>query len=143
MANAAKTELLDATGIDAICERLTAGDSQRQIAEDLGVSVALLSTWLSAPERSARAREARIAAARQFDEKAEAELRAASDPFTLAKAKELAHHYRWKASKASPKEYGEKLAIGGAEDLPPLKGLSDDDLDARIQAKMEKLGVKD
>jgi len=113
-----------------VCERLIAGDSQSQIAAEVGVSIALLSTWLgSDPERSARAREARIAAARQFDEKAEFELRAASDPFTLAKARELAQHYRWKASKASPKEYGDKIEI---DQKTTLVDLTDEQLDARI-----------
>ena len=50
---------------------------------------------------------------------------------------------QWYAEKIDPKRFGQKVAIGGADDLPPLKGLSDDDLEARIQAKMEKLGVKD
>lgn len=142
MAKGDKSSALDAFGIDAVCERLIAGDSQSQIADEVGVSIALLSTWLSSdPERSARAREARTAAARQFDEKAEAELRDASDPFTLARAKELAHHFRWRASKVAPRDYGDKLAIGGAEDLPPLKNLTDDDLEARIRAKLETMNA--
>ena len=40
---------------------------------------------------------------------AEAELRNASDPFELARARELASHYRWKASKADPGQFGDKL----------------------------------
>lgn len=28
---------------------------------------------------------------------------------------------KWYASKLAPKKYGEKLAVGGAEDLPPLQ----------------------
>ena len=35
----------------------------------------------------------------------------AGDPFELAKAKEAAHHYRWQASKANPKGYGDKLDL--------------------------------
>jgi transcriptional regulator with XRE-family HTH domain len=130
MAKGSKTAKLDEIGIDEICDRIVAGDSQSQIAADAGVSIALLSAWLGAnPERSARAREARIAAARQFDEKAEAELRAASDPFTLARARELAQHYRWKASKASPKEYGDKIEI---DQKTTLVDLTDEQLDARL-----------
>ena len=37
----------------------------------------------------------------------------ASDPFELAKAKELAHHYRWRASKIAPKLYGDKQSVEG------------------------------
>jgi hypothetical protein len=37
----------------------------------------------------------------------------ASDAFELAKAKELAHHYRWRASKIAPKLYGDRLQVEG------------------------------
>lgn len=130
MAKGDATSSLDAYGIDKVCEHLMAGESQSHIAEQIGVGLASLIRWIAADvERSARAREARIAAARQFDEKAEAELRAASDPFTLAKARELAQHYRWKASKASPKEYGDKIEI---DQKTTLVDLTDEQLDARL-----------
>lgn len=104
------TEKLDQLGVDALCDRICAGESQTAIARDLGIGVATLSKWIAAePERSARVREARISAARSFDEMAEDELRRAEDPFGLAKARELASHYRWKASKANPREYGDKV----------------------------------
>jgi len=142
MAKGDKAALLDQFGIDEVCARLIAGESQGAIAKHVGVGLMTLIDWIAAdPVRSARAREARTAAARQFDEKAEAELRDASDPFTLARAKELAHHFRWRASKVAPRDYGDKLAIGGAEDLPPLKNLSDDDLEARIRAKLEAMNA--
>lgn len=43
---------------------------------------------------------------------------------------------KWYASKLAPKKYGEKLAVGGAEDLPPIQtaaALTDDQL-AQIAA---------
>lgn len=130
MAKGDKTAALNDLGIDAVCARLMSGDSQRAIADDAGVGLMTLVDWIAAdPVRSARAREARIAAARQFDEKAEYELRAATDPFTLAKARELAQHYRWKASKASPKEYGDKIEI---DQKTTLVDLTDEQLDARL-----------
>jgi len=126
---------LEALGIAAICERIIAGVTERSIAADAGVSVATFSEWIAKDnERSARAREARKQSAHQFAEKAEEEIRNAADPFELSKAKELAHHWRWRASKANPKEFGDKLAIGGADDLPPIKTLTDDQLEARIKA---------
>lgn len=36
------------------------------------------------------------------------------------------------------KRYGDKLALGGADDMPPLKALSDDDLAARIAALQQR-----
>lgn len=43
-------------------------------------------------------------------------------------------------AKWDPKRYGEKLAIGGASDLPPLQTLPDDALAAKIAALMAKNG---
>lgn len=101
---------LDALGIDAFCDRICSGESQTSIAQSLGVGFATLSRWIAAdPERSARVREARISAARAYEELAEQGLRDAIDPFELSKAKELAHHYRWKSAKSDPRQYGDKV----------------------------------
>jgi len=40
-----------------------------------------------------------------------------------------------------PKVYGEKLALGGADDLPPIKTLPDSQLLARIEALQAKLNA--
>jgi hypothetical protein len=106
---AEKRKLLDAEGIEAICERLIAGETQTAIAADIGVSKGLLCAWLAEPEHSARAREARILAASAYADLALAAIKDAPDPFELARARELASHYRWQASKASPQEYGDKV----------------------------------
>ena len=55
--------------------------------------------------------------------------RDAKDPFGLAKARELASHYRWKASKFSPREFGEKIEI---ENRTTITDLTDDQLNARL-----------
>lgn len=103
---------IEALGIDALCERITAGESQTAVASSLGVGIASLITWIAADfERSARMKEARAAAAGSYADKAEAVLAEATDPFELAKARELASHYRWRASKSNPREYGDKLEI--------------------------------
>ena len=39
-------------------------------------------------------------------------------------------------AKWDPKRYGDKIALGGAEDLPPINTQGDADLDARIAALM-------
>ena len=100
---------------------LTDGSSMNELSRRIGVSIGSLITWIASdPERSARAREARINAARIWDEKAIDAIESANDPFELSRAKEIAHHYRWRASKAAPKDYGEKTttehtgANGGA-----------------------------
>lgn len=103
---------LDSYGLDAVCESIVDGKSLTHIAEEAGASLTRLLAWIDAdPERSARVREARTSTARIWDEKAEAEIRAASDDLSLRKAKELAHHFRWRAAKVAPKDYGDKLDL--------------------------------
>ena len=130
-------ERVAAYGIDSICQALADGTTMNAIAAEIGVSFGTLSTWLAAdPEHSARAREARTHAARVWDEKALSAIEGAKDPFELQRARELAQHYRWRASKTAPKEYGDKItaehtgAGGGAIQvasvvefvMPPVRG---------------------
>ena len=124
-------EKIDAFGLENLCSAIADGNSLTAIAQSLDVSIGSLLTWVeSDPERSARAREARALTARLWDNKATETLEAAQEPFDLAKAKELAHHYRWRASKIAPREYGEKLALEHSGDVT----LNDAQLDARIDS---------
>lgn len=114
-------EKLDAFGIDALVEGILHPKSMRQIAEEIDVSQGSLVAWIGAtPERSARAREARSQTAMMWDEKATHAIAEALDPFELSKAKELAHHYRWRAAKIAPREYGDKVDVnhGGQPENP-------------------------
>lgn len=102
-------EKLDALGLDAICEAIVERNSLTKIARDAGVPVSGLLGWIEAdPERSARVRETRAVTARLWDEQAEQVINSARDEFELKKAKELAHHYRWRGSKIAPREYGDQ-----------------------------------
>lgn len=122
----------DAMGIEKLCEDLIAGKSQTEIAASIGVSLATLINWIAAdPERSAHAREARTASASSFSDLATAEIRAAKNKFQLAKARELASHFRWKASKANPREFGEKIEI---DQRTTVTDLTEEQLDARLAA---------
>lgn len=113
---------IDAVGIDQVCEWIVEGESLTAIAKKIGVAVSTLLTWAELDtDRSARVREARTLAARIEDAKALQVIEEASDPFSLSKAKEIAHHRRWRAAKFAPKDYGEKVALGGADDLPAIK----------------------
>lgn len=112
---------LDAFGIAALCEAILHPKPQHQIAKELGVSAGSLVAWIAAdPERSARVREARAQTALMWDDKATHVIEEAKDQFELAKAKELAHHYRWRAAKIAPREYGDKVDVnhGGQDDNP-------------------------
>lgn len=118
LSQAERIELVD---FDVVTERLSTGVTLTQIAKDARVSIGFLLQWIAADEkRSARAREARAQAAKLWDEKALDVIEQAADPFELQKARELAQHYRWRAAKAAPKDYGDKMtqevtgANGGA-----------------------------
>lgn len=130
-------EKLDQRGVEWLCNQIIDGQSQTSIAQSVGVSLATLSHWIAADiERSARVREARIASSRAYDEKAEQALMDARDPFELAKARELASHYRWKASKTNPKEYGERVEI---DQKTSITDLTEEQLDAKLAALFNKV----
>jgi len=105
-------DTLNSVGVAALCGRIAAGESQREIAESLGVQPSHMCEWIAADqERSARVREARAMSARHWDEQAEraildADVQTAG---SIAQARELASHYRWRASKYAPREYGDKI----------------------------------
>lgn len=136
----------DAFGLEKMCELIVAGESLTSIAARVDVHVSTLITWSEQDtQRSARMREARSHSGRIWDEKAEAGILMAGDKFELDKAKELAHHYRWRAKAIAPKEYGDKItqehtgSNGGPIALAAvdLKNLSDDELEnmSRLLAK--------
>lgn len=44
-------------------------------------------------------------------------------------------------AKWHPKRYGDKLAVGGADDLPPIKNMTDEKLLDRIKELQQKAGL--
>lgn len=128
--------------LDDVCERIAAGETYTVIAADYGKTQGALSLWLAAePNRSARAREAAGFAARVWDEEAEAGIRAATDVLSLGKARELAQHLRWRASKLSP-VYADrsKVEVGGAVGVfDAAQALTPEQLQRVAQAVLEGL----
>lgn len=110
---ATKRSRLDAIlDADDVVERLRRGDSRHKIAAALKVPYRTLADWLDAdPTRSARARDAVQDAADAMSDKAEEVLTKAKNAFGLAKARELAQHYRWKAKVHNPQKYSDKQQI--------------------------------
>lgn len=100
----------DLERLEAICDMIEDGMMQSEIIREIGMSVGGYNRWLAAdPERSARVIESRIHSAATYADKAERVLEQADDEFPLRKARELAHHYRWKASKMNPKAFGDRV----------------------------------
>jgi transposase-like protein len=93
----------EAKRLEIVCLQIADGRTMSAIAEEIGISKGSLSGWIAAKaERSARVRSAREMAAVHWEEEGEHVIRAAGNGFELAKAKELAHHYRWRASAIAP-----------------------------------------
>lgn len=145
---------------DAICARLTSGDSIRTICKDDDMPTqSSVYKWLAAEpsfaEQYARARETQadcladeilaISDERTMtltrtgaDGKPE-EYEALLDAVGVARNRLRADSRKWYAGKVAPKKYGDKLAIGGADDLPPVKLMSNDALEAKIAEIQAKL----
>lgn len=131
--------ILNAFGLEALCDRLVNGETQTSICKSLGIMRGSLSRWVSLDvERQARVHEARIEAAQAFDDLAEDAIKKARGKDGIAKARELAHHYRWRASKANPREYGEKLQV---DQTSTIINLSDDEIERRRQQIIDDLAA--
>jgi hypothetical protein len=122
---------LDSIGIEAICERVSDCETLQSIADNAEVSKGTLIAWLAGyADQYARAREA------QADKLAEDILAIADDGSNdtyktddgevvnhdvIARSRLRVDARKWLAGKMAPKKYGEKLAVGGADDLPPVQ----------------------
>lgn len=124
-----------------ICQRLVEGESLKAICREDGMpSASTVFVWLDAHEefrtKYARARE--LQAELQVDEMTEIADNGSNDWMerknaegenigwkengeALTRSKLRLEQRRWNAEKLLPKKYGTKMAIGGADDLPPIK----------------------
>lgn len=125
---------------DTICQRIAEGESLRSVCRDENMpGLRTVLEWLEAEEefrvKYARAREiqADLMAAELIDiaddgtndwmEKKNASgenLGWAENGEALKRSQIRIATRQWIASKLLPKKYGEKLAVGGANDLPPI-----------------------
>ncbi len=99
--------------------------SMRKACEQLGVKPSSLMDWVNADEQLAaqyaRAREILLdLQAAELDDIGE-EAAVADNAVKIAGLRLKSDNRKWLLSKLAPKKYGDKLAIGGADDLPPMK----------------------
>lgn len=112
---------LDKLGVDDLCEALCSGSSLTGYANEVGVSLSSLLSWIDAEsDRSARVREARVSMGKVWDEKAEDVIKSATDEFQLKKARELAQHYRWRSTKTAVRDYGDNVNVTAQVTLEQL-----------------------
>ena len=142
MSTKRKTEhekTLDAKGIEAICDMMREGLSYAAIGKKLKMPGTRVWKWVQADEeRQMAARDALQASADFSDAQAEAVLKSLNRSSTgaeIAKARELAQHYRWRASKRNPRVYGERIELDGALQTSHM---TEEQIDARLRALLGK-----
>ena len=132
-------ERIEFLGAEKICAMVADGKSLKDIARVAGCRAGAISAYMGAtPQTRFMLRTAREAAAWVYDERAEEKLTAATEPFALAQSRELAAHYRWRASKTAPEIYGDSQRV--TLDAT-VSALTPDERRARIAQLQAKLGL--
>lgn len=133
--------------VDSVISRISEGEPLAAVCRSIGLGLTTWYDWekrYSLTERVLRAREAgeemiavdTMAIIDEEPERIMSEHGSRVDPGYVAWQKNRAEQ-RMKLLKCwNPRKWGEKVAIGGADDLPALKTQSDSDIDARIAALM-------
>lgn len=148
------SEKLAAFGIDAICDMTADCIPQRTIAAKIGVSWATFTKWIDDDKgRTEQYAHARLAQADKMaddilaisddgsNDTYETEDGTRTNQDVIARSRLRVDARKWLASKMAPKKYGDKLAIGGAEDLPPVALTADVKLDPS-EAYLQMIGKK-
>ena len=129
--NAPARNKLDAVGIEEICARIAECQFIHRIARDIGVSPTSLHAYLdNHPEMYARARERQgdklvedmlaIADDAAKDTYIDADGNTRTDQEVVARSRLRVDARKWLAGKMRPKVYGDKVAVGGDADAPPI-----------------------
>ncbi len=107
---------------DEICERIAQGQSLITICKDKHLPcVRLVQGWLSDESKILFLQDYACARDAQADYYADEMLSIAENEPDVQRARLQIDTRKWIASKLKPKKYGDKLAIGGADDLPAIK----------------------
>lgn len=120
-----KPAVFDAALADVICERLSLGESLNVICSESGMPArATVYRWLeeqtafAAQYARARERQAEFFLDLIVDETSAID---ASTSVSVQAAKLRIDTLKWMIGKLLPRKYGERVAVGGAEELPAIK----------------------
>lgn len=109
----------------AVLVAMESGMSLRQAAEYANVAAGTFLGWCDADpelaEQYARARERLLDAKAEELEEIGERAAAAETAVEVAGLRLLSDNRKWLLSKLMPKKYGDKMALGGADDLPPMQ----------------------
>lgn len=98
--------------LDDILDMFRDGYTFRAVCSEFGVSSRTMNKFLSLPENKDQYYAVLQESADAYADKAEEVLLTApSDKNELYRARELAQHYRWLASKRNPKRFGDRLEV--------------------------------
>lgn len=111
--------------IDEIIEMIIDCKHYRDICAHFECKLSTFFDFISRPAHSARIKEARKHAASILVDEAERVLaQAKEDPRLFAVARELAHHYRWKASMLDRESYADKKTVIMSDEKPEQKKIT-------------------
>ena len=147
----AQESKFDQKKADAICAMVSEGKSLRKACEEAAGKHSTFLDWCNKStdlaDQYTRARE--IGRALRFERlreiaatDPERDEKGRIDPGWVAWKKMEIDTEKWSLSKEEPKKYGDKVAIGGSDDMPPIKTWPDEVLMARIAALQAKLDGK-
>ena len=108
---------------DTICARIAGGESLRTICLDKDLPTPQgVRMWLNADKDGALVAQYERAREEQADHYADEIIEIADNQDIEPNSRRIMVDARkWIASRLKPKVYGDKLAIGGADDLPAIK----------------------
>ncbi len=105
-----------------VCERIAGGESLRSACKDKGLPDRdTINRWLNADNDGALCGQYARAREEQADFYADEIVTIADTEPDAAIARVRIDARKWVASKLRPKRYGDKLALGGADDLPAIR----------------------
>ena len=98
--------------LDEILDLFADGETFRGVARIVGVSTRTLNKYLTQKDHVEQYYAVLQESSDSYASMAEEALRnSPADKIEIQRARELAHHYRWMASKRNPKRYGDKLDV--------------------------------
>lgn len=142
--------------VDAICDAIADGKSMVDICKSESMpSAKTVYAWLADDahaefrNRYARAREAQadklaheileISDNSSQDTITDSEGNERADNEFIARSRLRVDSRKWLASKLAPKKYGDKLALGGADDLPPIDVVTKSMTDAERAVRLSRM----
>ena len=119
------SQKLEAIGIESICAYVAGGKSLLSWCNANGFAYNTVSDWIGDDvervAKYARAREDRADAAFESLTEVSEAAAMADSAVQVAGLRLKADNIKWQLARMSPRKYGDKIAIGGADDLPAIK----------------------